>query len=87
MIAGPDDFVPRDRSTTKNDYVGVYFSDTIDLTSRLALTVGGRYNYARIEIENHGEIEDGEEDDAHGHARLLPLQSNGGRDLQASCRA
>jgi outer membrane receptor protein involved in Fe transport len=75
MIAGPDDFVPR-ALDTKNDYVGVYFSDTIDLTSRLAVTVGGRYNYARLELENKGEIEDGEEDKltgTHTYERFNPM--------------
>ena len=41
--------------TTTNDYVGIYAVDTIDLTDRLALTFGGRWNYARIEIQNTGE--------------------------------
>lgn len=35
---------------TKNTYVGVYFSDTYDLTDRLTATVGGRYNYAKIQM-------------------------------------
>jgi outer membrane receptor protein involved in Fe transport len=41
--------------TTTNDYVGVYASDTLELTDRLALTLGGRWNYANIEIKNTGE--------------------------------
>jgi iron complex outermembrane receptor protein len=53
VLTGPDDFVPRDL-TTKNDYVGVYVSNTLELTRALALTVGGRFNYAHIEIENKG---------------------------------
>ncbi|MBA2126600.1 TonB-dependent receptor [Hyphomicrobium methylovorum] len=54
---GSDDVTPRD-ITTKNDYFGAYFSNTTDLTDRLALTVGGRFNYARIEIkDNTGEEE------------------------------
>ena len=75
MIGGPDDFVPR-ALKTQNDYVGVYFSDTIDLTSRLAWTVGGRYNYARLDLENQGEIEDGEEDKltgTHTYERFNPM--------------
>jgi iron complex outermembrane receptor protein len=31
-------------------YAGVYFTDTVDLTSRLSLTVGGRYNDASISL-------------------------------------
>ena len=47
-----DDFFPREIDTT-SDYFGVYFSNTTDLTDRLALTVGGRYNYARLELDNN----------------------------------
>jgi outer membrane receptor protein involved in Fe transport len=41
--------------TTLNDYVGIYAVNTLDLTDRLSLTLGGRWNYARIEIKNTGE--------------------------------
>jgi iron complex outermembrane recepter protein len=47
----PDDITPRDLSTT-NDYVGVYFTDTFNLSDRLSLTAGGRYNFAQIKIED-----------------------------------
>jgi len=50
-IVGGDDDGPRNLATI-NDYVGVYFTNTIDLTSDLALTVGGRWNYAAISLEN-----------------------------------
>jgi outer membrane receptor protein involved in Fe transport len=43
----PDDVAPRDL-TTENEYIGVYFSDTFNITDRLAATVGGRYNHAEI---------------------------------------
>ncbi|MDO9384931.1 MAG: TonB-dependent receptor [Hyphomicrobiaceae bacterium] len=46
-----DDFFPRQIDTT-SDYFGVYFTNTTDLTDRLALTLGGRYNYARLELDN-----------------------------------
>jgi len=52
LILEPDDFEPRNL-TTQNDYVGVYFSDTIDLTPALAFTVGGRYNFARLTIQDN----------------------------------
>ncbi len=45
LITEPLDSAPRSITTT-NDYVGVYFSDTLDLTSQVHLTVGGRFNYA-----------------------------------------
>ncbi len=49
LLTGPGDVAPRNLTTT-NTYVGVYFSDTLDLTSDLAWTVGGRYNFARLTI-------------------------------------
>jgi iron complex outermembrane recepter protein len=33
-------------------YYGVYFMNTLDLTERLAVTVGGRYNFANIKLED-----------------------------------
>lgn len=50
-LSAPDDLAPRSLATT-NDYTGVYFSDTFDANDRLAFTVGGRYNYARIGIDD-----------------------------------
>ncbi len=41
--------------TTLNDYLGIYAVDTFDLTDRLSVTVGARWNYARVEIQNDGE--------------------------------
>ena len=38
--------------TTTNDYYGLYFTDTFDVNDRLSLTVGGRYNYARVTLED-----------------------------------
>lgn len=52
IILDGDDFFARDIQT-QSDYFGAYFSNTIDLTDRLALTVGGRYNYARLELDNN----------------------------------
>lgn len=48
-LLGPDEVSPRDL-TTINDYYGIYFSNTLDLTTDLTLTVGGRYNFARVQI-------------------------------------
>lgn len=33
-------------------YYGLYFSNTIDVTDRLAVTIGGRYNLAKIELDD-----------------------------------
>ncbi len=41
--------------TTLNDYFGIYFLDSFDVTDRLNVTVGGRFNYARVQIINDGE--------------------------------
>jgi len=71
LILSPDDSQPRNL-TTQNDYVGVYFSDTLDLTSKLSLTVGGRYNFARISLlDNTGTAP--EIDGVHIYERFNPM--------------
>ena len=35
-----------------NTYYGAYFNETFDLTNRLSLTAGGRYNIAQIAISD-----------------------------------
>ncbi len=45
----PEDLEPR-LLTTENDYWGVYFTNTMDVTEAFALTVGGRYNHATIKL-------------------------------------
>jgi iron complex outermembrane receptor protein len=51
-----DELAPRDLSTT-NTYVGLYFSNALDVTDQLTVTVGGRYNHATIKLEdNTGEF-------------------------------
>ena len=72
-MTGPGDVRPRLLSTT-NDYVGVYFSNTTDLTKNLAFTVGGRWNYAHIDIQNEN-IDPNEEDKltgTHDYYRFNP---------------
>jgi outer membrane receptor protein involved in Fe transport len=54
LLTGPSTITPR-ALTTENDYFGLYAVDTLDLTDRLSLTVGGRFNYARVEISNDGD--------------------------------
>lgn len=70
-LAGSDDFNPRSLTTT-NDYFGAYFTDTFDITEALALTVGGRYNYARIQIENTGDPENDELNGTNKYNRFNP---------------
>jgi outer membrane receptor protein involved in Fe transport len=43
---------PRDLDS-ENTYWGVYFSNALDVTKELTVTVGGRYNYARIELQDN----------------------------------
>ncbi|WP_040577342.1 TonB-dependent receptor [Methylopila sp. M107] len=38
--------------TGTNNYVGLYAIDTLDLTERLSATIGGRWNYANIDIKD-----------------------------------
>src|SRR5262245_59267933 len=35
-----------------NTYVGLYATDTIDITQRLSVTAGGRFNYAQINLQD-----------------------------------
>jgi outer membrane receptor protein involved in Fe transport len=71
LILSPDDSQPRNL-TTQNDYVGVYFSDTLDITSQLSWTVGGRYNFARISLlDNTGTAP--EIDGVHIYERFNPM--------------
>jgi iron complex outermembrane recepter protein len=76
FMTEPDDVTPR-ALTTENDYVGLYVSNTTDLTSRLALTVGGRFNYARIAIQNLNPPDDPDEEDpltgTHEYYRFNPM--------------
>ena len=67
-MSAPSDVRPRLIDTT-NDYVGVYVSDTLDLTRKLSLTLGGRYNYARLDLQNL-DPDPAFPRSAHGHAHL-----------------
>lgn len=51
FIAEPDELAPRNL-IAENTYWGVYFNDALELTDQLTLTFGGRYNYARIALED-----------------------------------
>lgn len=51
ILAEPDDFTGRDVDV-ETEYFGVYFSDTLNLTNQIALTVGGRFNHAAIDLED-----------------------------------
>jgi len=52
IIAQPDGAVAPVDLKTRNTYYGFYVTDTIDLTSRLSLTAGGRFNLAQIKLQD-----------------------------------
>jgi iron complex outermembrane recepter protein len=53
-----DELAPRDLDA-ENTYWGFYFSNALDVTDELTVTVGGRYNYARIKLtDNTGDFPD-----------------------------
>ncbi|MFN0218011.1 MAG: TonB-dependent receptor domain-containing protein [Hyphomicrobium sp.] len=47
-----NDVGPRDLDS-KNTYWGLYFSNALDVTDELTVTVGGRYNHATIKLEDN----------------------------------
>jgi iron complex outermembrane receptor protein len=51
---GPLGITPTDLLSTTN-YYGLFFADTFDVTNRLTLTVGGRYNFADINLNDQAE--------------------------------
>ncbi len=58
FIGGPDELAPRDL-ISENTYWGLYFSNALDVTDRLTVTVGGRYNHATIKMEDQtGDFEE-----------------------------
>ncbi len=48
-ISEPDDFAAREVDVT-TEYVGLFFQNVTELTNELTLTVGGRYNYAMVDL-------------------------------------
>ncbi|MCH9808069.1 MAG: TonB-dependent receptor [Alphaproteobacteria bacterium] len=49
IVTEPDDFTGRDVDV-ETEYIGVYFSNTLDVTDALAVTVGGRFNHASVDL-------------------------------------
>ncbi len=52
IIAQPDGSVAPANLKTNNTYFGLYLTDTVDLTSRLSVTAGGRFNLAQIKLDD-----------------------------------
>jgi len=72
VLSGTDDFDPKQLRTT-NDYFGAYILDNFDITDRLSLTVGGRFNWAQIQIQNtSGDEDDDTLNGKHIYARFNP---------------
>lgn len=46
------DITPANLSAS-NTYFGVYATNTFDITAQLALTAGGRFNYAKIDLDDN----------------------------------
>jgi iron complex outermembrane receptor protein len=53
-------------------YTGVYATDTLDLTARLSITVGGRFNVARISLQDTLGNNDGLNGN-HDYSRINPV--------------
>ena len=81
FLSAPDD-VETKAIGTQNDYYGLYFSDTFDLTERLTLTAGGRYNYARIEIKDQS----GQAPDLNGTNQYVRFNPAGGATYDVQSR-
>ncbi|MBN8910909.1 MAG: TonB-dependent receptor [Rhizobiales bacterium] len=47
-----NELTPRDLDS-ENTYWGLYFSNALDITDRLTVTVGGRYNHATIKLHDN----------------------------------
>ena len=50
VISQPDGSLSPVQLETTNTYYGLYFTDTLDLTPKLAVTLGGRFNLAFIDL-------------------------------------
>jgi iron complex outermembrane receptor protein len=49
---GVGDYAPDVDAATRNRYYGLFFSDTLTIDERWAMTLSGRYNVARIDIRD-----------------------------------
>ena len=52
FINQPDADITPVNLNAQNTYVGVYATNTFDITSQLSLTGGGRFNYAQINLQD-----------------------------------
>ena len=66
-----DDFELETDVDANNAYYGLFFTDTMQLTDITTLTLAGRYNYARIEIEDRTGLEP-QLNGSHTYTRFNP---------------
>ncbi|HEX2889341.1 TonB-dependent receptor [Vineibacter terrae] len=52
IISQPDGSVTPVSVRASNDYFGIYMSDVLDVTDALSLTLGGRFNVAKIQLRD-----------------------------------
>jgi len=65
------DFATETDADLRNDYVGVYATDTIALSEQWTLTLGGRYNHAYVSIDDRTG-EDPSLNGTHSFSRFNP---------------
>ncbi|MEP9371687.1 TonB-dependent receptor [Mesorhizobium sp. KR1-2] len=58
---------------TRNTYVGVYALDTLDVTKKFTLTLGGRFNFANIDLTDLLQTGPGSLTGDHQYARFNPV--------------
>jgi iron complex outermembrane recepter protein len=66
------EFEPQTNVDTRNTYYGLYFTDTTNLTEKWSLTLSGRYNRAKVKIENKGAAADDALNGDHSFSRFNP---------------
>ena len=81
IVTEPEGLAPRDL-IAENSYYGLYFSNTLDVTDQLAVTIGGRYNHATIQLTDLT----GNFPDLNTTNKYDALQSHGRRDVQVRQR-
>ena len=73
FASAPFDFAPRNVRAT-NDYYGLFVSNVFDVSDALAVTVGGRYNIAKIELQDlTGAPEAANLNGKHTYSRFNPM--------------
>ena len=71
-LTAPADVTPRSLTATTN-YYGLYFTDTFDVTDRLSITGGGRYNVAQIDLRTYKAGNFPELTGSHPYSRFNPI--------------